>query len=101
MKRYLVSWEEPGHDWRPANPPSKSLVEFWACAGSGWYSDIFVMCASVLAADSLEAKQIIEAHWKPNRFLSCSENNNSIYDPEDYNGGLILEWVEERPINRW
>jgi hypothetical protein len=65
MKRYWVSWCQPGEDYRPLTcPPNESVLGWWC---SGEYGDdeetIHTLCALIRAGSVKDAKGVILKDW--------------------------------------
>lgn len=67
MRRFWVSWYQPGPDYRPEKwPMDPAFIGYW-CSGSGEDkdgNDNFSLCALIDGESEEAVRANIAAHWK-------------------------------------
>lgn len=94
MKRYWVSWLQPGEDYRPLkDPPNEGIIGWW-CSGydSG---DTAVLCALIRARDERYAVDAVLQDWPEFKEWRFCEEVESDWIPTS-RFPLTLDWQRKR-----
>ncbi len=86
MKRFWISWYQPGEDYRPVYDPKKESEPFdhryWS-SGQRCSDDAWTMCALVEAKTEAAAKKAVKKYWpEAGEWRFCEEKPMG-WDPGD------------------
>lgn len=84
MKRFWLSWYQPGLDHRPLTYPPNAAILGWWCTGSGehgGFEDVDILCALVEAGSEDSAWKAVLVDWPDmidHRFIEQHEPNYTV-----------------------
>jgi mevalonate kinase len=94
MKKYWISWYQPGDDYRPLSfPPNDKIVGWWATGYSA--NDMTTLVAFVCADNDSEAAEAILKDWP-----EATQNDWRFFEERDDiqlgDRFKLSEWMLER-----
>ncbi len=95
MKRYWVSWVQPGDDHRPLTFPPNDAILGWWCSGYT-ESDKAILCALVLALSEELARAAIYMDWPEAKTANWRFVNERDRDYLPGDRFPLSEWMKAR-----
>ena len=96
MKRFWLSWIQPGYDYRPMSfPPGKGILGWWLTGKDS--QDRAILCALVEAKDEQDAWHQVWLDWPDmgdRRFATEQDKDYQVISDRF----PLKDWIKERMV---